>query len=51
MIMLKEPIQVSPHMSMLYTTSMGETKFKIDFRLPIFLNKFTEPVDMPLDVF
>ena len=30
---------------------LPEGKQQVDFRLPVYLNKFNEPVDMPLDSF
>jgi hypothetical protein len=51
MIMLKEPIQQSPHMKvMLVNPSTGKSHM-IDARLPVALSKFTEPVDMPEESF
>lgn len=49
MIMLKETMTVSPSLRCLYT--QGSNVSQIEFRLPIFLNKFTEPVEMPDDAF
>jgi hypothetical protein len=47
--MLKETITSSPSLRVQYNSMSGIHQF--EFRLPIFLNKFTEPVDMPLDAF
>ncbi|TNV73970.1 hypothetical protein FGO68_gene13707 [Halteria grandinella] len=49
MIMLKETMTLSPSLKFQY--SQGSNQFQIEFRLPIFLNKFTEPVEMPSDAF
>ena len=50
MAMLKEPIASSPSVKVQINRSLsGPTSF--EFRLPIFMNKFTEPVEMPLDAF
>jgi hypothetical protein len=49
MIMLKEPIAQSPSLKVQYTCSSNTSQ--IEFRLPIFMNKFTEPVEMPMDAF
>lgn len=50
MAMLKEPISVSPPLRVQFGNSSGEQK-QIEFRLPIFMNKLTEPVDMPIEAF
>mmetsp|Transcript_20300 Transcript_20300/g.19225 ORF Transcript_20300/g.19225 Transcript_20300/m.19225 type:complete len:203 (+) Transcript_20300:1729-2337(+) len=50
MAMLKDSFSQSPHMKVQCLTA-SEEKLLLDFRLPLFLNKFSEPVDMPLDNF
>ncbi|CDW83693.1 ap-2 complex subunit alpha-2-like [Stylonychia lemnae] len=51
MIMLKETFAVSPSMKVQYKTPSGQTN-QFEMRLPIFLNKFTEAVEMPTsDIF
>src|SRR5688572_17299467 len=50
MVMLREPIQTSPHLKAQMIAPSGETH-SIDMRMPVFLNKFTEPIEMPLEVF
>lgn len=49
--MLKEPITTSPSMKLQFKSASGLAQ-QVEFRLPLFLNKFTEPVEMPsADVF
>ncbi len=50
MAMLKDPIQTSPQVKVQLLTPTNEIH-TFDMRLPIFLNKFTEPIEMPLESF
>lgn len=50
MVMLKDTIHTSPHAKVQFSTPSGEVR-KAEMRLPVFINKFTEPVDMPLEAF
>jgi hypothetical protein len=49
MIMIKDIITNSPSLKVQCQTSSG--LIQCEFRLPVFLNKFTEPVEMPADIF
>jgi hypothetical protein len=49
MAMLKEPIVTSPSLRVQCQTSTGN--HLCEFRLPIFLSKLTEPVEMPAEIF
>eukprot|EP00347_Sterkiella_histriomuscorum_P016610 403352528 len=51
MVMLKESITTCPTMKISYKLPNGQG-YQTEFRLPVFMNKFTEPVEMPSsDVF
>lgn len=50
MVMLKESVSLSPSLRVQYVIAQNPPA-QIEFRLPIFLNKFTEPVVMPADAF
>jgi hypothetical protein len=50
MVMMKESISNSPHVKLSFVTPAGENCL-IDFRLPIFINKSCEPLDMPIETF
>ena len=50
MTMLKEPIFVSPSIRVQYALS-GMGTSSAEFRIPLFLNKFIEAVEMPIDAF
>lgn len=47
--MLKETVSNSPNIRVQIKTQLSV--HQCEFRLPIFLNKFTEPVDMPIEAF
>ena len=49
MIMIKDIITNSPSLKVQCQTSSG--LIQSEFRLPVFLNKFIEPVEMPADIF
>jgi len=50
MIMLKDPISTSPSLRVQFNRSMSGPA-TVEFKLPVFMNKFTEPVEMPPDAF
>lgn len=50
MIMLKDPIATSPSLRIQFNRSMSGPA-TAEFRLPVLMNKFTEPVEMPPDAF